>query len=71
MLLTLLASVPAIDSDGIIRLVITIIIVGLVFWLLTWAIGYIGVPEPFNKVIKVILVLAVVIWLMKVLLGLI
>ncbi len=69
-MLSLLASVPAIDSDGIIRLVITLVIVGLVFWLLTWAINYIGVPEPFNKVIKVILVLAVVIWLLKVLLGL-
>ena len=37
-----------------------LIVAGLVFWLLWWLVGYVGLPEPFNKVARVILaVLAV------------
>jgi hypothetical protein len=32
----------------------------VIFWLLNWLIGYIGIGEPFAKVIKVILALACV-----------
>jgi len=73
MILTLpasLASIPSINSDALLNLVITVVIVGLVFWLLSWLVGYVGVPEPFNKVIRVILAVAVVIWLLKVIIGL-
>jgi len=35
-----------------------------------WGLGAIGVPEPFNKVIRVILVLIVVIVLINLLMGL-
>ena len=39
---------------------------GLIAWLLWWALGAIGVPEPFNKVARVIIVLFVVIVLIRV-----
>jgi hypothetical protein len=32
-----------------------LVLMGLVFWLLWWFIGYIGLPEPFNKVARVLI----------------
>ena len=34
--------------------VIYLVIIGLVFWAVLWFINYVGIPEPFNKVAKVI-----------------
>jgi hypothetical protein len=49
-----------ISIQGAVSVVITLVVAGLIFWLLFWLIGYCGVPEPFNKVARVILaVLAV------------
>ena len=59
-----------ITGSALISLLITVIIVGLTFWLLMWAIGSIGIPEPFNKVARVIVILAAVLYLLDVLLGL-
>lgn len=52
-----------------ISLIVTLVVAGLVFWLLWWGLGEIKVPEPFNKVIRVILILAAVIFLINILLG--
>lgn len=43
-----------------------VVAVGLIAWLLWWGLGQIGVPEPFNKVARVIIVLFVVICLIRV-----
>lgn len=41
-------------------LVMYMVVAGLVFWLLLWLVDYCGIPEPFNKVVRIILaVLAV------------
>jgi len=54
--------IAAISGQAVINAVIWLIIAAVVFWLISWLISYIGVPEPFNKVIRVILaILAVVI----------
>jgi hypothetical protein len=37
-----------------VSLVIYVVIIALVFWAVLWFIGYVGIPEPFNKVAKVI-----------------
>jgi hypothetical protein len=50
-------------------LLIYVVILGLVFWLLWWGLGRIGLPEPFNKVATVILVLAAVITCLYILMG--
>ena len=47
-----------------------LVVVGLVCWLLWWFIGYVGLPEPFNKVARVIIALVVVIFLISILLNL-
>ncbi len=54
---------------SLIALIVTLVIVGLVFYLLWWLVGYIGLPEPFNKVIQVLIALVAVIYLLSVLTG--
>lgn len=63
-------TLAAITGQQLVNTVIWIIIVALIFWILTWAIGYIGIPEPFNKVIRVILAVFAALVLINVLLGL-
>ncbi len=53
-----------------IALLIQLIVIGLVFYLLWWLIGYIGLPEPFDKVARVIVALVAVIFLVNLVLGL-
>lgn len=54
----------------LISAVIYLFIIGLIFWVVWWAMGAIGVPEPFNKVIRVILVLIAALVVISFLLGL-
>lgn len=65
---TLLA---AIDGDDLINAVIWIIVAGLVYAILTWAIGAAGLPEPFAKIAKVILIVLAAAVLINVLLTLV
>ncbi len=72
-LLALFAS-PALAAinlsvEGLVELVIYLLIVGGIFWLLLWLIGYCGLPEPFAKVAKVIIMVVGVLILINVLLG--
>ena len=50
---------------------ISIIVVGVIVWLLLYVIDYIGLPEPFNKVAKVLIIVFAVLWLISILLPLI
>lgn len=52
-----------------IDLLVTLIIAGLVFYLLWWLVGYIGLPEPFNKVLHVVIALIAVLYILGVLTG--
>jgi hypothetical protein len=54
---------------SIINLIITIILLGLVFYILFWLLGKVGLPEPFNKVALVLIALAAAIVLLSVLFG--
>ena len=56
-------------DGGLIGLLITVIIVGIVFSLLWWLVGYIALPAPFDKVARVIIALIAVIWLLDALFG--
>ena len=55
--------------QGLVELVIYLAIVGGVLWLLLWLISYIGLPEPFAKVAKIIIMIVGVLILINVLLG--
>jgi hypothetical protein len=52
------------------NLLITIVIAGLIFYLIWWFIGYIGLPEPFNKVARVLVGLVALVFLINLLAGL-
>lgn len=54
---------------GILSLVVTIVVVGLIFWLCLWFIGTVGLQEPFNKVATVLIALAALIFLIGLLTG--
>ncbi len=56
-------------TGGLLSLLVTVVIVGLIFFLLYWFLGQVALPEPFNKVALVILALAVVIFLIGILTG--
>lgn len=53
------------------NLVIIIVVAGLIFWLVWWFIDWVGLPEPFNKVAKVVIGLVALIFLIKILLGIV
>ena len=62
--------IAAVALSGLLGLLVQVLIAALIFWLIWWAISYIGIPEPFRKVITVILVVIAVVYLINVLLGL-
>lgn len=53
-----------------VKVIFQIIVMGLVFWLLWWLIGYVGLPEPFKKIALVILAILAVFFLINLLLSL-
>jgi len=59
-----------ISGQSVVWAIIWLIIMGVVFWLLNWLIGYVGIPEPFSKVAKVVLAVAAVIAIISILMGL-
>ncbi len=54
---------------NLVEIVIYLLVVGGVLWLLLWLVGYIGVPEPFSKVAKIIIMVVGVLILINVLLS--
>lgn len=70
MLAALTVAAAAISLDGLLSFVIYLVIVGLIFWCIWWFLGYVGVPEPFNKVIRVVIGLVALIIVINLLLGL-
>ncbi len=65
----MLGMLALISGQAVIGSVIYVIVIGLIFWLLTWLIDYVAIPEPFNKIARVILAVAAVFMLIGVLLG--
>ncbi len=59
-----------IAGSTLISLLITLVVAGLIFWLIWWFLGVCGLPEPFNKVARIIIALVAVIFLINLLMGL-
>lgn len=55
-----------ISSEAIVSAIIWLICLGVVFWLLFWLVGYCALPEPFNKVARILLAIAAVVVLINV-----
>lgn len=63
-------TLAALSLGGLVPFLVELIVVGLIVWLLWWLIGYIGLPEPFNKVARVVIAVIAVLWVINALLGL-
>lgn len=64
------AMLAVVTGQSLVWLVVEILIAGLIYWVVTWGVAQIAPPEPFAKIIKVVLVLAVVLFLVNALLTL-
>jgi uncharacterized membrane protein YGL010W len=58
-----------IEGAAIVHTIVYLIIFGLIFGLLFWLCDYLKLPEPFNKVVRVILVVGAVLLIINVLLA--
>ncbi len=58
-----------VSASSLVSMLVWFIVVALIFWLLFWLISYVGLPEPFAKVAKVILAVVAVLLLVNFLLG--
>ncbi len=63
----LVTATPALS--GVLAILVKIVIAGLIAYVLFWALGKIGLPEPFNKIALVIIVLAVAYYVITLLLA--
>jgi hypothetical protein len=70
-MLATLITVASLNLSGqdALNLVIQLVLCGLVFWLILWFVGWVGVPEPFLKIIKVVLGLVVLVFLINIIMG--
>lgn len=59
-----------IATGTLVTLLVQLVVAGLICYLLFWAIGKIGLPEPFAKIATAVIVLVVVVFLLDILLGL-
>lgn len=57
------------DISGLIGIVITLLILALLFYVIVWLIDWVGVGEPFNKVIKAVVAIIFVLYLLGILAG--
>lgn len=59
-----------ITGSALINSLIYLVIVALIVYLVVWFIDYCGLPEPFNKVVRIVVMLIAVIFLINFLLSL-
>jgi uncharacterized membrane protein YGL010W len=62
-------SVINLSIEGLVEAVVYMIVLGAVVWLLLWLVTYCGLPEPFAKVAKMIIVVVSVLLLICLLLS--
>ena len=60
-----------ISGSGLVNALIILVVAALIFWVIHWFIRYVGVPEPFAKIIRVVLGLVALLFLINFLLSLI
>ncbi len=58
-----------ISGSALVNVFVVLVVAGLICWLLWWFLGFAGVPEPFNKILRVIIALIAVLICINALLG--
>ncbi len=59
----------AINGSIILYALIYLVIAALIFYVVIWYLDWVGVPAPFNKIIKALVGLVVIIFLINLLLS--
>ena len=54
-----------ISGSMLITVLLWLVAAGLIFFVLNWFLGYVGLAEPFNKIAKVVIALVVVLMLLN------
>ncbi len=67
--MSLLPIFAVVSGEAMLSVLIWLIVIGLICWLVWWLIGYIGLPEPFNKVARVLVAVIAVVFLINALLS--
>ena len=62
--------IALISGSAVVSVVIWLLVASLIFFILNWLIGYIAPPEPFAKILRVVMAIAVAIVLINALLSL-
>lgn len=62
--------IAAIAVGGLVSLLIQFLVIALICWLLWWLIGFIGLPEPFNKIARALIAVIAVVFIINMLLSL-
>jgi predicted PurR-regulated permease PerM len=62
--------ITSISGNDVVSLFVWLIVAGLIFFLLNWLIDYVKVPEPFNRVLKVVIAVVAVLVVINALLAL-
>lgn len=59
-----------ISGSGLLSVFVQVMVVAIICWLLWWLVGFISPPQPFLKVLQVLIAVAAVIFLINALLSL-
>ncbi len=60
-----------ISLSGAVYVLVYLVVAGVVFWLLSYALEAIGPPEPFHKIARVVLIVLAVLVAISILLSLV
>lgn len=63
------AAATGISIESLVSTLIYLVIIALIFYVCWWFLGYVGVQEPFNKVLRVIIGLVALLIVVNILLG--
>lgn len=64
-----LAAAQSFSIESLVSALIYLVVIGLIFYCVWWFVGWIGLPEPFGKVVRVIIGLVALLILIYFLLG--
>lgn len=63
-------TIAALTLGGLVPLLIELIVIGLICGLLWWLVGFIALPEPFNRVARILIAVVAVVLVINMLLSL-
>jgi len=69
--LNVMNALALISGAALLNSIVYLVIIGLIFWVLYYALNAINPPEPFKKVISVVLILVACVFLINWLMSLI